>query len=376
MFSKPFNLVLVYTLCIVNLLILFLPFILIASPIFIYSKENFTQGIIDMLYISFFIVSSIMIIYLILDTLFGFTIWNLTKGCKNITKYYKKHPFMKEITLNFNFLQNKFSTKNVKLLISKSSAVNAYAIGSMRKKIVVITLGLIANIRKNSESEEEFQSAIKSILAHEISHLVNKDFMPALLLFANEKATNFISRLINIFFNILIRVFNIIPIIGSLLTQVVIIIHRISSFLLNFFYRYILVKVYNLLKLHISRQTEYRCDYQAAEACGGKEMANALSFLGDNGYFTIFSSHPRTLKRIKHVVDVKKSEKKIKISIINRISNASSILILVVMLDVSWSYLSKLEYLNFKNNQNIQQIFYKQKYYLNIINNNLRNILN
>ncbi len=31
-------------------------------------------------------------------------------------------------------------------------------------------------------------------MAHEISHLVNKDFLPALLLFANQKATSIVAK--------------------------------------------------------------------------------------------------------------------------------------------------------------------------------------
>jgi Zn-dependent protease with chaperone function len=373
MFSKPFNLILVYILCIVNLLIIFLPFILIASPFLVINKSGFYQFLTDTIYLNFFIVSFIMLCYLLLDTIFGFTIWSLTKASKNIKKYHKKYPYTKEISENFITLQDNFATQNIKLLISKSSEINAYAIGSVRKKIVVITLGLIAHIRKNVRSEEEFQNVIKCIMAHEISHLINKDFLPALLLFANQKATNFISYFVNLFFNIIIRIFYLIPILGSFITNIIIVVHNITRFIISFFHRYILIKIYNFLKLHISRKNEYRCDFQAALACDGKNMANALSYLGNNGYFTIFSSHPNTLKRIKKVENVKQAKGKIKVSFINKISNFSSILLLIILLDVSWNYVSKLEYLKIKNNHIINNMLYKQKYYLNLLKNKINN---
>ncbi|MFZ8864690.1 MAG: M48 family metallopeptidase [Rickettsiales bacterium] len=375
MFAKPFNLILVYILCIVNLLILFLPFIIIAAPIFIYDQNNFLKGLTDTAYLSFFLVSSIMLFYLFLDTIFGFTIWSLTKKCKNIKKYHKKYPYTLKISENFSELQNSFATKNIKLLIAKSSEVNAYAIGSIRRNIVVITLGLLAHVRKNAASEEEFQTVIKCIMAHEISHLVNKDFLPALLLFANQKATSIVAKIFGFFFNSLIRLVYTIPFIGSLITSLILLIHKITKFLLNFFFRFILVKIFNFLKLYVSRNNEFRCDYQAAKACGGANMANALTYLGNNGYFTIFSSHPRTISRIRHVQNVQITSKKVRASFINRISNFSSILILFILLDISWNYVNKLEYLNIKTNMTVNNIMTKQKYYLNIISDNLKELL-
>ena len=349
MFSKPFNLILVYILSVINLLILFLPFILSASPLFLLSGKHFTQGLLDAVYLSFFLISSLMIFYLVMDTVFGFTIWSLTKGSKPAQKYVKKYPYIQKIIDNFHEVEQKFGHKNIKLLISNSKQINAFAIGSMRSRIVVITLGLMAEIRENCQSEEEFQTAIKCIIAHEISHLANKDFLPALLLFANEKATNFVSRLLTFFFNLLIRIVYSIPILGTILYSLIIMCHKITRFFINFFHRYILLKVFNFLKLHVSRQTEYRCDYQGAQACGGLNMAFALSFLGEGGYVTIFSSHPRTSNRIKHVQEVSQLPGKVKVSIINKLSNFISITILFIILNITWNYVSKIEYLQIQN---------------------------
>ncbi len=67
--------------------------------------------------------------------------------------------------------------------------------------------------------------------------------------------------------------------------------------------------------------------------------------------------------------------KKVRASFINRISNFSSILILFILLDISWNYVNKLEYLNIKTNMTVNNIMTKQKYYLNIISDNLKELL-
>ena len=364
MFAKPFNLMLIYILSIINLLIIFLPIIFSISPLFFISEKEFLDGIKDSLYISFFLISSFMFCYLILDYILGFTIWGLTRKSKLASKYAKKHDFILEIIDNFNLLQHKFKTKNVKLLISDSDEINAYAIGSLRKKVVVLTLGLIGHFRKNSQNEAEFQHSIKAILGHEISHLVNKDYLPTLLLFASEKATNLLLSIINLFFRIITRIFGSIPFIGALIYNLIHSIHNLIYFIINFFHRYIILNIFEFLKLYVSRTTEYRCDYQAAQACGGGNMALALSFFGESGFITIFSTHPRTKSRIKYIKNVKQSLGHIRVSFINKVSNFLSIFLLVIILGTSFNYVKKIEYLQI-NPHLIGFNFYK---YQNIIN--------
>lgn len=345
MFSKPFNLILIYILSVINLLILFLPIIFAFSPLFLISEKQFLQGIIDISYLSFFVISSFMILYLLFDCVFGFTIWGLTKHTRLAEKYEKEFEFIPELLSNFKGLQLKFNAKNVTLLISKSDEVNAYAIGSLRKKVIVLTMGIIVYIREQCDSEEEFQIAIKAILGHEMSHLVNKDFLPTLLLFANEKATHILLRIVHLFFRLIIKLVYTMPVIGSTLYNVVSLVHRITHFIINFFHRFIILKVFSFLKLYISRKTEYRCDYQAALACGGDNTAFALSFLGKTGFITIFSTHPNTSSRIRHVKNVEQKKGRVRVSFVNRFSNVISIGILFVILGGTWNYIQGIEYL-------------------------------
>ena len=285
-----------------------------------------------------------MLLYLFLDLVFGFTILGMTKKCKSISFYEKKYDFMTIIRKDFEELQKKFKSRNIKLLISKTDEVNAYAIGAVRKKIVVLTLGIIAEYRKNTESAEEFHDSINSILAHEISHLLNKDYLPTMLLCANQKATNFVNKFILFFFKLIINIFHALPIIGELISHIILSLYKIIAFFINFFQKYIITKIFSFLKLHVSRNTEYRCDYQAALATGGQQTGFALEQLGDNGFVTIFSTHPRTIKRVKKVQNVQKKNGFVQISIINKISNFTSIALLLVIVSIGFDYINNLEY--------------------------------
>ncbi len=346
MFAKPFNLIIVYILCVTNFLILFLPLIFSIYPLFILNNENFVQWLIyDVSFVAFFVISLFMIIYLILDTMFGFTIISFTRDAKPAKKYIKKYSYITETIENFEDVKKRFGYKNIHLMISFRRDINAFAIGSLRKKIVVLTLGLIAEIRHLSRTEEEFQDALKCIISHEVSHLVNKDFLPALLLIANQKATNLAASILGIFFNLLIRILYLIPFLGFVINKFIIFLYKTSSFLINFFNRFIINNVFSFLKLHLNRKAEFRCDKQAALVCGGNNMAHALSFLGEHGYITIFSTHPKTAARISYVENIKKSENLIKVSFLNKASNIISITILFVICNYSLGYISKIPYL-------------------------------
>lgn len=375
MFAKPLNLIIVYILCVINFLILFLPFSLSIYPFFYFNEENFIQWLIyDVSFIAFFIISLFMIIYLVFDTIFGFTIINFTRDCKPAKKYIKKYPYVKEIIANFEDVKRKFGNKNIHLMISFRRDINAFAIGSLRKKIVVVTLGLIAEIRHLSRTEAEFQDALKCIMSHEASHLVNKDFLPALLLIANQKATNFAAWILEIFFNLLIRILHIIPVLGFIANKIILLLYKISSFLINFFNRFIINNIFSFLKLHLNRKAEYRCDRQGALVCGGQNMAHALSFLGEHGYITIFSTHPKTSSRMDYVENIVKSDKKIKVSLINKASNIISITILFFICNYSMNYISKLPYMQLDG----KLVFYYKKfiYHATSLFNQLINLFN
>ncbi|MBL6784704.1 MAG: M48 family metalloprotease [Rickettsiales bacterium] len=367
MFVKPFSIILVYILTIINFLILTIPFLIIFLPFVIIDEQGFIRALIDFFNACAFIISFVMIFYLIVDMVFGFSVWSLTRKDKPTKKFVNKYNFMAKIEDDFQDLRKKFKSPNIKLLISRSGEINAYAVGSIRVKYVVLTFGLLKHYQDNCINEKEFHSCIKAIMGHEISHVINNDYLPALLLILNDKAVNFVSFFIRIFFNIFINLTRSIPYLGSFIYTILFSVHTLTNTLINCFYKYIIFPIYNFIKLHLNRQIEYRCDKQAALACSGEEMAIALSLLGSSGYMTIFSSHPKTKDRVNYIKNIKHSEKKLSASFVNKISNLSSILILVFILNTSYKnidlnlYKRKMIMLKYKI-ENVKNSLFDYKY--------------
>lgn len=355
MFSKPLSLILVYTLSVFNLLIITLPFLVLFTPLILVDSKHFGVAIIDFSFFVTFLISLLMLFYISIDLLFGLSIFTMTRKHKTPKKLVKKFKIMTKIQNDFDDLQTKFKVANTKLLIASSTEVNAYAIGSFKKNVVVLTLGILVHYKESTESEQEFFSSIKAIMAHELSHLANRDFLPGLLIMANEKAISTVSNFIRIIFSIIANLFSIIPFFGSFLRDFIFVTYKFIDSILRLFYTYIFIPSYNLIKLHVSRATEYRCDHQAALACGGVDTAIALQLLGPSGFITIFSTHPATNSRVRNVKNVKAKKGAIRISLVNRLSNVLSIILLFLIMNYSFQYVEKIEY--------FQQDFYQRLYY-------------
>jgi Zn-dependent protease with chaperone function len=330
MFSKPLSLVLVYILTIFNFLILTLPFLAAVFP-FMYIEGN---NIVLAKYISFnpklallsmvFMISFLMLCYLFIDFIFGFSIRLSLKDCKPYDKA-GNYGFLQEI---FEEVKSKFSNPSAKLYIKNSDEINAFAVGGMGRKIIVLTSGLIEHYASNTESDQQFLFSLRSILGHEMSHLINKDFLPGLLIIINQRVTNFISSILMMIFKIALQLGTYFRIQNKRAALMMLTIYNICDWILNFFNRYIINGLYNFLRNFLGRAVEYRCDRQSAKAFGGINMAFALSLLGKSGYFTLFSTHPATIKRIKKVEVIEEKNAIIRASLLSKISNFSSIMIL------------------------------------------------
>ena len=177
-----------------------------------------------------------------------------------------------------------------------------------------------------------------------MSHLINKDFLPGLIIIINQRVTNFVSKLLLSIFNILIRFSSFFGVKNFLVATIILKIYNISNWFLLVFYRYFLMGFYRLLQNFSSRSIEYRCDRQSAKAFGGINMAAALSFLGKSGYFTLFSTHPSTKIRIKKAQIVEEKNAFIVPSFISQISNLFSIMILPTICLIS-AHICKLDLL-------------------------------
>ena len=205
MVYKILSFILIYILSIVNFSIILLPLMLFVVLIFI-SKPNLidTQSIVSIILFVFFLVSCLMNFIILLDFLFGFS-----------------HPYEKfkeyEILTNiFNEIKMVFNRPNVKLLISNSGKVNAFAVGNMKKQYVVLTQGLVNKYLLRLNETNNFLLAMRCIIGHEMSHLINKDYLPTLLLEINEYSIKIVSKMIYMFFRIFLVAFRIIPFFGEI----------------------------------------------------------------------------------------------------------------------------------------------------------------
>lgn len=332
MFSKPINLILVYVVTVFNIVVLASPLMLALLPLIKFSAHSLTvdastlQKMKLALYFMFFLVSFLMLVYLFFDFLFGFSVRSSLKNCKRFEKI-KDCDFLSDI---FDQVKTRFGERNVHLYIKNSDEINAFAVSSFSRKAIVLTQGLIKHYLVECPDPKRFLNAIRSIMGHEMSHLVNKDFLPAFLIIVNQKVTNFVSSILTTFFSILSRLMILIPGLRSC-AFVINDIYRIVRFLLTSFNRFVVYNIYEFLRRFVSRSLEFRCDRQSAKAFGGHNMALALSMLGKGGYFTLFSTHPNTERRIKKVQDVKMVESAITAGFVDSIANYFSIMFLMVI---------------------------------------------
>lgn len=271
-----------------------------------------------------FIVSFLMLCYLFLDFIFGFSVNSALKGCKRYEKI-KGYEFLQGI---FEEVKFKFSCPSAKLYIKDSEEINAFAVGGMSKKAITLTSGLINHYAVNIEDNQQFLSAIRGILGHEMSHLINKDFLPGLLIIINQKVTNFVSGILMLFFRFIIQSASYVHIRNQRMVAIIFTVYNITNWVLTSFNRIVVYRLYEFFRNLFGRAIEYRCDRQSAKAFGGINMAFALSILGKSGYFTLFSTHPATQRRMRKVEVVEEKNAIIRASFVSQISNFASIMIL------------------------------------------------
>lgn len=300
MFAKIFSFILVYILSILNFIVVLSPLTFLILGKYFLAASAQDRYIESLVFISISSTTALMLLFLFFDFCFSSSVRYYAKRSVLATKDDKYN----DISEAFEKVKLKFNRQDIKLYINDSNEVNAYAVGSLRKNIIVITTALLNLYRSETENREQFLKYVEGIMGHEISHIINKDYFTALLLIINERANNFVSGIIQIIFTIFVRIICIIPVIGNYISIAIDSLYNFLDFIINFFYKFVILNIYKFIQLQISKSIEYRADSQGAEVVGGIEMSKALSLLGDSGYFSIFSSHPSTKSRMNNVADI------------------------------------------------------------------------
>ena len=300
MISKTLSFLLAYFLSVLNFLVILSP--ITCAIIIKYLIGNDSSVYLLQYFILFVVavVSAFMLLLFIFNFIFNRNVNLYKKQYKSYTKY-SDLTFLRDI---FEDLKEKFNCHSIELLINPSSSINACAVGGLRKQVVVLNAGLIKHYTEKSQSREEFLTHIKGILAHEFSHIINKDYFCGLLLQINERSLNIVSKIIFFICNTLMKIVAHIPIIGTGISALIGIFYRTVNYIVNFFYFKIVIKIYKFIQIQISKYIEFRADRQAGNVVGGQNMANTLALLGKSGWFNIFSSHPKTQNRVKKVSSI------------------------------------------------------------------------
>lgn len=334
---KLLNFALVFVLSIVNFMVMLVPLALLLFP-FLYWFKLLGLSL-HIIVVLAGLISGYMLLYMILDSVFGFTVKQHIKGAIPISQagFLNGHA---DIVAAFDYVKKRFNLSRAELYITQDMQVNAYAVGSFRKKAVIMTLGLIHRMHNVSETPAAYLDAVKGIIGHEMSHLANKDFLPGILVYSNEVAHRFISRIIRALFMVLASIFRIIPRLGATLAEMVMLFYRLVDRVMSLFYKMVFKPFYGFLYKAFSRSIEYRCDKDSAKIFGGKVVAYALSVLGKGAYFSIFSTHPATKSRMKHVESIHPNAGVIKTSLVSTLANCMAVGALIVMVTYSLTYTS------------------------------------
>jgi hypothetical protein len=332
MFAKPINLVSLYIICCLNLIFISTPFLAIIYPLISLTKASnllssyFSSKILGLFLITVFLVFALMLFYLFLDFLFGFSVNFSLKKCQR----YEKNKEFDFLTPVLNQIKEKFNEPSLSLYIKNTSEINAYAVASLGSKSIIITKGLIDHYLVLCPEPKMFLSTIRSLLAHEMSHLINKDFLPAFVIIANQRATNLVNKIIKNVFNYLKIFLNFIfknnkkpsIFLGSCY-------NKLNKFL-NFFNSFCVYNFYEFIRKFSFKNVEFRSDIQSSKAFGGANMVKALSLIDEDGYFTIFSTHSQSKIRIEKIKNIKISDELIKANFSDKILNYFSLFLIII----------------------------------------------
>ena len=247
MFAKIFSFILVYILSILNFIVVLSPLTFLVLGKYFLATSAQDRYIESLIFLSISSTTALMLLFLFFDFCFSSSVRYYAKRSVLATKDDKYN----DISEAFEKVKLKFNRQDIKLYINDSNEVNAYAVGSLRKNIIVITTALLNLYRSETENREQFLKYVEGIMGHEISHIINKDYFTALLLIINERANNFVSGIIQIIFTIFVRIICIIPVIGNYISIAIDSLYNFLDFIINFFYKFVILNIYKFIQLQI-----------------------------------------------------------------------------------------------------------------------------
>jgi Zn-dependent protease with chaperone function len=330
---KPLSFLLAYIISSLNAILIFAPAIVMTALVMRYGyridEEVIKMVVYKSLLVIQFFLSSFMSLYIILDYIFGITVMKYRKKCINVSRS-DKFGYIGDI---FKKAESKFDSRSIDFYIQASENINAFAVGSMRKNVIILTTGIINFIKEKTEDKKQQDNALAGIIGHEISHIINMDFLPGMVMHVNEISTRFVFRCLDLLFHSSIFLFSFIPILGRIAKLLIKGAHKLTEYICDKLID-VTDALYEFFRRWISRKIEYRSDMDSAQAMGGLNIYTALTFL-DNGDSSvldnIFSTHPRIKSRIVRVAKVRESNEIVTSGAISDLTNVWGICLLLCL---------------------------------------------
>ncbi len=306
-FVNPLSVIIATLFTFINFLVILLPFYLLL--IFFMTAAEDTQAVAssnNVFIYTLLFMFMLTIIYLYLDLIFGFTVKSIIKDCVDINSL-DDTDLHKEL---FEDVLKEFDMEDVHFLFQANDEINAYAISTLRKEYVIVTTGMLEHIENSFSNPQEQKQALKGMIAHELSHLLNLDSLPNLILLSGQNIANYISKGLNLVLTYIALILSYIPA-TAIFALIFTVIFNLLTKGLDMVYIYILHPSYLFIERFLGRLNEYRSDYQSAEALSWKPIYFCLSSLiklSGNTYHSNFSTHPNTISRMLLIYKVEKTE--------------------------------------------------------------------
>lgn len=295
--AAPFQVILGTLFFVTCTLLIYAPVIL---PLIYLFDWLYTSGYLPwdewrLLYTVCFLYVSAILLQVIADNLFGLTYRRLTSDPK-IEEATQDHPHLAWLYQAFEEVKQQFpGEKSARIFYNPSAEINAIAFRDLRHKGVMIYGGLVQTLIEKNPPEQRIP-AIKGILAHEMSHLTNWDFLSGQYRLALAKQFNLHMSIRNRVFQTLWTFLPLLLIIGLFIRWGMAILHNLTTGVIN-----LLGSFYQRMDAAVSRAIEFRCDRQAAKAVGWPAIFLGLSSLPIRSRSNMFDSHPDGVSRLLYI---------------------------------------------------------------------------
>ncbi len=299
------QIILAFLLMILNVVAGILPavlfiFLFLYDGISVAHFDTFVFGIKVLL----FCISFILCAYIVLDVVFGFTVFSKTRKLKG---YKFSMRYSKLCHTPFEEIKQIFQIPSTKLMISPDAEEKAYTVASIGKSFICVTTGALDSLKMKSQSDEEFQEVFKALIARQAVTLMEGHHLVQSVFDINKSVTSFTKWVNALFFRFCGGVFKIIPVVGVPLQQICFVASKSIAFVLEGI-NLALLLIYKIATSISAGIDDSYCDCIAAETVGGTSVAKALSFT-EKADYKIFSTATNIHKRIKKVAGIAKKDK-------------------------------------------------------------------